>query len=197
MRSISSRCVGDADRPVRGYSKGMRQRIKVAAALVHDPSILLMDEPLNGTDPVQRAHLIDLIRRLGSEGRTIMVSSHILHEVERFADRILVIARGKLAAAGDYHAIRDKIDEHARSVRLRCSDARLLAAALVSEATTIAVRIEPTELGHPPGIVVETSDVRAFYRVVPMLAQRNGVRLYEVAALDDSLASVFAYVVGR
>jgi ABC-2 type transport system ATP-binding protein len=187
----------DADRPVRGYSKGMRQRIKVAAALVHDPQILLMDEPLNGTDPVQRAHLIDLIRRLGSVGKTIMVSSHILHEVERFADRILVIARGKLAAAGDYHAIRDKIDEHARSVQLRCSDARRLAAALVGDPSTVAVRIEAATDGQPEGIVVETSDVRAFYRAVPLLAQRQGVRLYEVAALDDSLASVFAYVVGR
>jgi ABC-2 type transport system ATP-binding protein len=187
----------DADRPVRGYSKGMRQRTKVAAALVHDPPLLLMDEPLNGTDPVQRAHLIDLICRLGAEGRTVLVSSHILHEVERFADRILVIARGKLAAAGDYHAIRDRIDEHARSVRLRCSDARRLAAALVGEPMTISVRIEAQSDGLAPGIVVETSDVRAFYRVVPAIAKREQVRLFEVSALDDSLASVFAYVVGR
>lgn len=187
----------DADRLVRGYSKGMRQRAKVAAALVHDPRILLMDEPLNGADPVQRAHLIELIRRLGAEGRTVLVSSHILHEVERFADRILVIARGKLAAAGDYHAIRDKIDEHARAVRVRCSDPRRLAAALVREPMTISVRIEPRSDSLPPGVVVETSDVRALYRGAPAIAQREGVRLYEVSALDDSLASVFAYVVGR
>ncbi|RIK37093.1 MAG: ABC transporter [Chloroflexi bacterium] len=186
-----------ADRPTRGYSKGMRQRTKIAAALVHDPQVLLMDEPLNGTDPVQRARLIDLIIRLGREGKTIVVSSHILHEVERFADRILVIARGKLAAAGDYHTIRDKIDEHARAVRLRSNDARRLAAALVHEPFTLAVRFEQSTGSEPPGIIVETSDVRAFYRNVPRIAQREQIRLLEVSALDDSLASVFSYVVGR
>jgi ABC-2 type transport system ATP-binding protein len=146
---------------------------------------------------VQRAHLIELIRRLGREGRTVLVSSHVLHEVERFADRILVIARGKLAAAGDFHAIRDKIDEHARSVQLRCSDARALAAALVREPVVVALRLQAAQDGLPAGMVVETSDVRALYTVVPAIARREGIRLYEVAALDDSLASVFAYVVGR
>jgi ABC-2 type transport system ATP-binding protein len=187
----------DAHRAVRGYSKGMRQRAKVAAALVHEPTVLMMDEPLNGTDPVQRAHLIELIRRLGREGKTVLVSSHVLHEVERFADRILVIARGKLAAAGDYHAIRDKIDEHARSVRLRCDDARRFAAALVQMPILLAVRFEPPKDGAQPGLIVETSDVRELYRIVPVIAQHHNIRLYEVAALDDSLASVFAYVVGR
>jgi ABC-2 type transport system ATP-binding protein len=187
----------DAHRSVRGYSKGMRQRTKVAAALVHNPRILLMDEPLNGTDPVQRAHLIELIKRLGQEGRTVLVSSHVLHEVERFADRILVIARGKLAAAGDYHAIRDRIDEHARSVRLRCDDPRRFAAALVQVPIILAVRLDALGDGAQPAIVVETSDVRELYRLVPTIARQQGIRLYEVAALDDSLASVFAYVVGR
>lgn len=189
----------DADRPTRGYSKGMRQRCKVAAALVHSPDILLMDEPLNGTDPLQRAKLIDLIRTLGKQGKTVLVSSHVLHEVERFADRILVIARGKLAAAGDYRAIRDKIDEHARAVRVRCSDARLLAGSLVQDPAVLSVRFEPsTEAdGARPSLVVETNDVPTLYRHVPIAAQRANVHLYEVAALDDSLASVFAYVVGR
>jgi ABC-2 type transport system ATP-binding protein len=187
----------DADRPTRTFSKGMRQRAKVAAALVHDPDVLLMDEPLNGTDPLQRAKLIELMRALGRQGKTLLVSSHVLHEVERFADRILVIARGKLAAAGDYHAIRDKIDEHARAVRLRCSDPRALAAALVAEPAILTLRFEPSTADERPALVVETGDVRALYRVVPVAAQRAGVHLYEVMALDDSLASVFAYVVGR
>jgi ABC-type multidrug transport system ATPase subunit len=121
----------------------------------------------------------------------------VLYEVERFADRILVIARGKLAAAGDYHAIRDKIDEHARAVQVRCSDARALAAALVQSPTVLAVRVEPATADTRAGLVVETADVRAFYALVPQIAQRQKVRLYEVAALDDSLASVFAFVVGR
>src|SRR5699024_2463389 len=106
-----------ADRKVGGYSKGMRQRIKIAGALVHDPSVILMDEPLNGTDPVQRAAIIKLIRQLGREGKTVIVSSHVLVEVERFAQNILVIINGKLAAAGDYRAIRDRIDTHDHEVR--------------------------------------------------------------------------------
>jgi ABC-2 type transport system ATP-binding protein len=175
----------------------MRQRTKVAAALVHDPSVLLMDEPLNGTDPLQRARLIELIIRLGQQGKTVVVSSHILHEVERFADRILVINRGKLAAAGDFHAIRDKIDEHARAVRIRCSDPRRLASELIRDAALVSLRFEPSLDGGLPSLVAETADVRAFYRAVPATARALNIHLYEIAALDDSLASVFAYVVRR
>ncbi|HEX5166887.1 MAG TPA: ABC transporter ATP-binding protein [Thermomicrobiales bacterium] len=187
----------DADRDLRGFSKGMRQRTKVAAALVHDPDVLLMDEPLNGTDPLQRARLINLITRLGQQGKTVVVSSHILHEVERFADRILVINRGKLAAAGDFHAIRDKIDEHARAVRVRCSDPRRLASELIRDASLVSMRFEPSLDSDLPSLVAETADVRAFYRSVPNVARQLDIHLYEIAALDDSLASVFAYVVGR
>lgn len=187
----------DADRDLRGFSKGMRQRTKVAAALVHDPQVLLMDEPLNGTDPLQRARLIELITRLGQQGKTVVVSSHILHEVERFADRILVINRGKLAAAGDFRAIRDKIDEHARAVRVRCSDPRRLASELIRDAALVSLRFEPSLEGGLPAVVVETGDVRGFYRSVPAVARSLDIHLYEIAALDDSLASVFAYVVGR
>lgn len=186
-----------AERETRGFSKGMRQRTKVAAALVHNPDILLMDEPLNGTDPLQRARLIDLIQRLGAEGRTVVVSSHVLHEVERFADRILVIARGKLAAAGDFRAIRDRIDQHARMVRLRCSDARALASLLVTIPAVLAVRFERSNDGGQPTVIVESNDVRELYRLVPQAAKHGNVHLYEVTAMDDSLASVFAYVVGR
>ena len=187
----------DADRDLRGFSKGMRQRTKVAAALVHDPQVLLMDEPLNGTDPLQRARLIELIVHLGRQGKTVVVSSHILHEVERFADRILVINRGKLAAAGDFRAIRDKIDEHARAVRIRCSDPRRLASELIRDAALVSLRFEPALDGGLPSVVAETADVRAFYRAVPATARALDIHLYEIAALDDSLASVFAYVVGR
>jgi ABC-2 type transport system ATP-binding protein len=155
-----------AGRRTGGYSKGMRQRIKVAAALVHDPDVLLMDEPLNGTDPVQRAGLIALIKQLGAEGKTVVVSSHVLVEVERFAENILVVVNGKLAAAGDYRAIRDKIDEHDHAVRIRTDDPRRLAAALIGEAATRAIRFD-----GEGRIVAETNDVRAFYRAVPAAAQ--------------------------
>ncbi len=181
-----------ADRKVGGYSKGMRQRIKVAGALVHDPDIVLMDEPLNGTDPVQRVHLIRLIRDLGRAGKTVIVSSHVLEEVERLAQNIIVIVNGKLAAVGDFRAIRERIDSRDREIRLRADRPRELAGALIGSDAVRAVRID--EHGR---IVVDTQDVRAFYRTVPVLAQRSGIRLFEVQAIDESLASVFADLVER
>ncbi|MGH2532753.1 MAG: ABC transporter ATP-binding protein [Thermomicrobiales bacterium] len=181
-----------ADRRLGGYSKGMRQRIKVAAALVHDPDVLLMDEPLNGTDPVQRAHLIQLIRRLGAAGKTVLVSSHVLVEVERFAENILVIVNGKLAAAGDFRAIREKIDEHDHAVSIRADDPRALASALIADPATLSVRLDRSDR-----LIAETSDVRAFYRSLPVIARDYGVRLYEVKAADESLTSVFQYLVER
>jgi ABC-2 type transport system ATP-binding protein len=182
----------DVDRRIGGYSKGMRQRIKVAAALVHDPTVLLLDEPLNGADPVQRAELISLMRRLGSEGKTLLVSSHVLVEVERFASTILVIVNGKLAAAGDFRAIRDKIDAHDHAVRIRASDPRWLAAALIAHPATRSVRFETGDR-----LVAETGDVRAFAAALPRVARDAGVRLYEVQPVDESLAAVFAYLVER
>ncbi|MEA2597033.1 MAG: type transport system ATP-binding protein [Thermomicrobiales bacterium] len=184
--------VAASARKVGGYSKGMRQRIKVSAALVHDPDVLLMDEPLNGTDPAQRAHLIRLIRELGAIGKTVLVSSHVLVEVERFAENILVIVNGKLAAAGDFRAIRERIDDHDHAVRIRTDEPRFLAAALINHPATRSIRIDPDGK-----IVAETNDVRAFYRELPRLAQRANVRLYEVQAADESLTSVFAYLVER
>lgn len=188
--------VDDADRRLGGYSKGMRQRAKIGAALVHDPQVLMMDEPLSGTDPLQRLRTIELIRKLGDEGRTVLVSSHVLDEVERFADRILVIVNGKLAAAGNFHAIRDRMDEQASKIRVRASEPRRFASALIQEEAVDAVAIVSNGDG-PPFIRVEAGDVRTFYRIVASVAAREHVTLYEVAALDDSLTSVFAYVVGR
>jgi ABC-2 type transport system ATP-binding protein len=181
----------DGARKTGGYSKGMRQRVKIAAALVHDPQIVIMDEPLNGTDPVQRVQIIELIQRLGAEGRTVVISSHILHEVERFAERILVIVHGRLAAAGDFRAIRDLITEQARQIRVRASDPRRLAAALVGLPSLRGLTLDGDSL------VLEIDDPRDCYWQLPRLAKAANVRLYEIGALDDSLASVFSYVVGQ
>jgi ABC-2 type transport system ATP-binding protein len=181
-----------ADRALGGYSKGMRQRIKVAAALVHEPRVLLLDEPLNGTDPVQRASLIALIRRLGDEGKTVVVSSHVLAEVERFARNVLVIVNGKLAAAGDFRAIRERMDERDHIVRIRCDDPRRLAAALVAAPMTTSVR-----MSGDGRLIAETDDVRGFSRLVPDIARRENIRLFEVQPVDESLASVFSYLVGK
>ena len=177
------------DRRIGGYSKGMRQRIKVAAALVHDPDVILMDEPLNGMDPAQRLHMINLIRDLGRT-KTVMVSSHILAEVERFAENIIVIVNGKLAAAGDYRAIRDRIDTHDHAIRIRASEPRFLAMALIGHPSTKAVRVDREDR-----LVVETQDVRGFYIALPQLARKANVRLFDVSAADESLASVFSYLV--
>lgn len=193
-----------AGRRLKGYSKGMRQRIKVAAALVHDPQVLLMDEPLNGTDPVQRANLIDLIERIGASGRTVLVSSHVLEEVERFAGNIVVIVNGKLAAAGDYRTIRDRIDSRPHVVRIRSADPRRLAAALIGDPSTVSVEVDAVGgaagalAGEPGGLVMaQTGDARAFYRAVTRVARRDGIRLFEIQPADDSLNSVFAYLVER
>lgn len=179
-----------ADRKIGGYSKGMRQRIKIAGAMVHNPSVVLMDEPLNGTDPVQRAAIIRLIRQLGRQGKTLVVSSHVLEEVERFAENILVIINGKVAAAGDYRTIRDKIDAHDHEIRIRASDVRELASMLVTQPQVRGLRID--EQGR---LVVETNDVRTFYQMVPRAAKAGSIRLFEMQSTDDSLTSVFSYLV--
>jgi ABC-2 type transport system ATP-binding protein len=178
-----------ADRRVGGYSKGMRQRAKVAAALVSDPRVLVLDEPLNGADPVQRKALIELFQRLGDEGRTVIVSSHILHEVERLARRQIVLVRGRLAAAGDHHAIRSAIADRPRQVLLRSSDPRRLAAALVGVEAVSGVGID--------GVDVVVSSLRALDLAValPGVARRAGIRLLEVRPLDDSLESAFRELV--
>lgn len=189
-RAIEMVEMGDAqNRRIGGYSKGMRQRIKVAAAMVHEPSVVLMDEPLNGMDPAQRLHMINLIRELG-RSKTVMVSSHILAEVERFAENIIVIVNGKLAAAGDFRAIRDRIDTHDHAIRIRASDPRFLAMALIGHPSTKAIRLDRDDR-----LVVETQDVRTFYIALPQLAKKANVRLLDVSAADESLASVFSYLV--
>ncbi|HEX6329852.1 MAG TPA: ABC transporter ATP-binding protein [Actinomycetota bacterium] len=178
-----------ADRRVNGFSKGMRQRAKVAAALVSDPTVLVLDEPLNGADPVQRKALIELFHRLGDEGRTVIVSSHILHEVERLARRQIVLVRGRLAAAGDHHAIRSAIADRPRQVLLRSSDPRLLATALVAVEAVSGVGIDGGD------VVVSSPRALDLALALPGVARRAGVRLVEVRPLDDSLESAFRELV--
>jgi len=182
----------DASQPVGQFSKGMRQRLKVAQALVNDPHVLVLDEPLNGLDPRQRLHLIDLFGRLGAEGRCVIASSHVLEEVERFGSRILVISQGRLAAEGDFHLIRNLMDDRPRRFAIRSDRARELAAFLIG--TGMAVGIE---LRGPEEMVVETHDAVRLRREVAPLARDRGARLTEVSPLDEDLESVFRYLVGR
>jgi ABC-2 type transport system ATP-binding protein len=177
------------DGKISTYSKGMRQRIKVAAALVHDPQVLLLDEPFNGMDPRQRLHMMDLLTRLGAEGRTILLSSHILEEVERLAGTIQVIVSGRLAASGDFRAIRRLMTSRPHVFLVRTSDDRLLGSALIGRPAVAGVELTRG------GLQVRASDYGTFSRELAVLARDQGVRLREVLPEDESLESVFAYLI--
>lgn len=181
----------DEDRPVSGYSKGMRQRTKLAAALVHDPEVLILDEPLNGLDPVQRRRMIDLLEDLGAQGRCVLVSSHVLEEVARLGSRILVIAQGRLAASGDYRELRELMDDRPHRISIEADRPRDLAAALVSSGTVVGVRIDGDV------VVAETLEVDRLGREIAPLAKGLGARLRQVIPLDEDLESVFRYLVER
>jgi ABC-2 type transport system ATP-binding protein len=181
-----------ADRRVRTYSRGMKQRIKLAATLVHDPELLVLDEPLTGADPRYRVEFQELLRRHADEGRTIVVSSHILEEVEALADRVLLVVNGKLAAEGDHHAIRAALDERPYHVRVVCRAPRELAAALVGLDT-----VDSVQVGDDGEVVLLSRNVAAVQRSLPELASRLSIRLLRVEPLDDSLESVFEYLVER
>ena len=178
-----------ADRSMDGFSKGMRQRSKVAAALVKNPLVLVLDEPLNGADPVQRLRLIELFQRLGAEGRTVIVSSHVLHEVEAMAERVIVVVRGRLAAAGGHRAIRDAMDGVPRQLLVRAPGGRSLAAALVGHDAVVGVRVDGEDL------IVSTTRAKEVAVLLPQAARDLGVHLVEVRPLDDSLESLFRELV--
>ncbi len=180
-----------ADRRVDAFSKGMRQRTKVASALVSDPQVLVLDEPLNGADPVQRVKLIALFRDLGAQGRTVIVSSHVLNEVERLAERVIVLIHGRLAAAGGHRAIRDAMDDRPRHVLVRADDDRRLAASLITLPCVAGVTFDATYRA----LVIQTIQARELATSLPRLARDTSVRLLEVRALDDSLESLFRELV--
>ena len=177
------------DRKISTYSKGMRQRIKVAAALVHDPQVLLLDEPFNGMDPRQRLHMMDLLSKLGAEGRTILLSSHILEEVEQLAGTIQVIVSGRLAASGDFRAIRRLMTSRPHVFLVRTSDDRRLGAALIGRPAVTGVELTGN------GLQVRAADYGAFSRELAALTRDEGIRLRELLPEDESLESVFAYLV--
>jgi ABC-2 type transport system ATP-binding protein len=180
---------GAQDRQISTYSKGMRQRIKVAAALVHNPEVMLLDEPFNGMDPRQRLQMMDLLHTLGAEGRTIIFSSHVLEEVERLSGTIQVIVAGRLAASGDFRAIRRLMTSRPHVFLVRTSDDRLLGATLIGRPAVTAVEVTPK------GLQVRASDYGTFSREIAVLSKAQGIRLHELLPEDESLESVFAYLV--
>jgi ABC-2 type transport system ATP-binding protein len=181
---------GAAGRTIAQYSKGMRQRIKMASALVHDPAVLLLDEPFNGMDPRQRIHLMDLLRQMGAEGRTVLFSSHILEEVEQVARQIEVVVAGRHAASGDFGAIRRLMTDRPNRYVVRSDDDRTLAAALLGDESVRGVALR-----HRGGLEVEAADFGRFSTVLPLVARKEGIRLVEITPTDESLESVFSYLV--
>lgn len=179
-------------RHLSSYSKGMRQRVKIAQAIVHDPRILVLDEPLNGLDPRQRSRMAHLFIRLGAEDRCVLVSSHVLEEVQELSSTVHVLAEGKLAAEGDFHAIRQLLDDRPHRIRLRSSDPLRLASSLMGSGTVSAV-----QTAGDSAIVIDTWTVASFRHMLPRLTQDLGLHLLEVKPLDDDLESVFRYLVAR
>jgi ABC-2 type transport system ATP-binding protein len=199
-------------RDISTYSKGMKQRVKMATALVHDPPVLLLDEPFNGMDPRQRLQLMRMLQAMGDEGRTVLFSSHILEEVEQIAGSIEVMVAGRHAASGGFREIRRLMIERPHQYTIRSDNDRALAAAIIAEPSASGVQLvaaHATEGTMAQGVAstgrrdgssalhVQAADFAGFVRVLPQLASRHNIRLYEVTPADESLESVFSYLVAR
>jgi ABC-2 type transport system ATP-binding protein len=181
-----------ANKKIGAYSKGMRQRVKLAQAIVHDPELLVLDEPLNGMDPLMRRTTIRLIREWGRTGKSAIVSSHILHEVEAMTSNILLINNGRILAEGNVHQIRDLIDTHPHTVSIRAEHPRALARHLLAADDVLSVKFD----GHV--VVIETARPDAFYtRLTEMAASGEAGAIEEVGSPDDNLQAVFTYLVTR
>ncbi len=183
----------EKDRPVRAYSRGMRQRLKIAQALAHDPEIIILDEPLNGLDPLGKRKIIRLIRDYRTEGRTIIVSSHVLPEIEAMTREIILIHQGKILATGDIHTVRDLIEAHPHVVSLVCDRPRDLARLFLAEEDVLSVNFG----GAPGSVVVETRNRDKFFGRLPGLLVANGLTIEEITSPDDNLQAVFDYLVGK
>jgi ABC-2 type transport system ATP-binding protein len=180
-------------RAIGGYSKGMRQRIKLAQALVHEPQVLFLDEPFTGTDPVARRDLTDVIHGLGESGQSVIVSSHVLHEVETLTPNIVLVHRGRLVAEGQIQQIRSLIDGHPHRIVLVCDNYRALAAKVVGWEDVEGVQVEREQ----SAVLIETRQPDAFYARLPALALDGGTPIREVYSEDNNLEAVFKYLVNK
>ena len=182
----------DAGRNVAGYSKGMRQRIRLAQALCRNPRVLVLDEPMNGLDPLARADMIALLRAAAAEGCYVIVSSHILHEVDTLSDQVILLSNGYIVAEGAIHSVRDEIREHPAQILIRCDRPRDLASKMMESEQTIEVRIHDDE--H--GLLIKTKDADRFYLALNQIAL-NGIQIESVAPADDDVNSVYEYLIGN
>lgn len=183
-----------ADRPLRGYSKGMRQRVKLAQALLHDPELLVLDEPLAGIDPVGRQELLTLFQDLAAQGKCLLISSHELEALERLTDHVAVLARGRVAAVGTLSQIRDLLDDYPLSVRVETSDPRGLARLLLDVAEVVAVELDAAS--DPPGLVVKARHPRRFFEAFGRLVVRERLEVRRLEPLDESAHAILGYLLG-
>jgi len=183
----------DKDRVIRSYSRGMRQRLKVAQAIAHDPNIIILDEPLNGLDPLGRRKIIRLVKEYKGEGRMIVVSSHVLPEIEAMTNRIILIHQGKIFAQGDIHYIRDLIDTHPHIISIKCSHPRLLAEKFIRYDYVLKVHFDLQK----KSLLVETNNRDKFFSLLPSLFRDNNIDVEEITSPDDNLQAVFDYLIGK
>jgi ABC-2 type transport system ATP-binding protein len=181
-----------ADRKVAGYSKGMRQRIRLAQSIAHGPTVLILDEPLNGLDPMARAETINLFRRLASEGLHLIISSHILHEVDMMSDSVVLLNNGYVVAEGDIHGVRDEMEEHPMQILIRCDRPTVLAARVFEQAAVVEARLH----ADAQGLFVKTRDPDQFYLLLNRVVLENNLSVESVAPVDDDLNAVYQYLIG-
>jgi ABC-2 type transport system ATP-binding protein len=182
----------DKDRPLRGYSRGMRQRLKIAQTVAHEPGIVILDEPLNGLDPLSKRKVIRLIKDFRDAGKTILVSSHVLPEIEALTRSIVLLHQGKILAQGDIPYIRDLIEKHPHKISVKSSDPRALAASLVAQPAVQNIQFGP----DPDTVVFETEDRDVLFGLLPRLIVDRGIDIEEITSPDDNLQAVFDYLVG-
>ena len=181
-----------ADRKVAGYSKGMRQRIRLAQSIAHQPAVLILDEPLNGLDPMVRAETIALFRRLASEGLHLIISSHILHEVDMMSDRVVLLNNGYIVAEGNIHGVRDEMEEHPMQILIRCDDPAKLAAYVFAQDHVVEARLHEDRRG----LFVKTRDADRFYLMLNHAVAEGKVSVESIAPVDDDLSAVYQYLIG-
>jgi ABC-2 type transport system ATP-binding protein len=181
-----------AKRKVAGYSKGMRQRVKLAQAMAHNPRILILDEPLNGLDPMARAETLALFRELGEQGRHVIVSSHILHEVDRISDRVILLSNGYVVAEGEIQSVRSEVKEHPMQILVRCSRPAELAARLFGHGQVVEAKLHT----DGSGLHVRTLDAHSFYLLLNHVVLETGLEIEKVAPADEDVHSVYQYLIG-
>jgi ABC-2 type transport system ATP-binding protein len=186
-----------ADRRVAGYSKGMRQRIRLAQAIAHDPNVLVLDEPLNGLDPMARAETLALFQQFGRQGLHVIISSHILHEVDQISDQVVLLSQGYVVAEGQIRGVREEVKEHPMQILIRCDRPSLLASRVFALETVVEAKLVPAEGLRGEGLLVRTRDASGFYLMLNRIVMDDGIRLESVAPADDDVLSVYQYLIGN